>query len=168
MRQRGASRAGAWDDLLDNTPMRIFCLLAVLPLALSGCGANDAPPQPKPFDIDGAWLYLGPSDIPHTLVIDDTSMVYADVDGQWSSSWTIKAYDNGAHHFQVAFASGVGSYLPVGEGMSGAYDVSASLLTVQLAKDLAAYPPLQGPGTCTGSADGTPVPDCRLYVKNTP
>jgi hypothetical protein len=92
-------------------------------------------------------------------------MVYADVDGLWSSSWTIKAYDNGLRHFQVVFGSGSGAYLPVGESMSGSYDVSGTLLTVQLAKDLGAYPPLQSPGTCTSAADGTPVPDCRLYIK---
>jgi hypothetical protein len=133
--------------------------------ALSGCGANDTTPQREPFEIEGAWLYLGPSDVPHTFTIADASMVYADVDGHWSSSWTIESYDNGPHHFEVFFGSGSGTYLPVGEGMSGAYDVSGTLLTVQLAKGLASYPQLQSPGTCTGTADGTPVPDCRLYVK---
>ena len=53
----------------------------------------------------------------------------------------------------------------MGASMSGAYDVSGSLLTVQLAKDLSAYPPLVGAGSCTGPTDGTPVPDCRLYIK---
>lgn len=134
-------------------------------LALSGCGANDAPTQPEAFELEGSWLYLGPSDVPHTLTIDRASMSYADVDGQWSSRWTIKAYDNDKHHFQVVFGSGSGAYLPVGSSMSGAYDVGATLLTVQLSKELASYPPLQGPGTCTSTVDGTPVPDCRLYVK---
>ena len=134
-------------------------------LALSGCGANDAPTQPEPFDLEGSWLYLGPSDVPHTLKIDRASMSYADVDGQWSSSWTIKAYDNDQHHFQVVFSTGSGAYLPVGPSMSGAYDVGATLLTVQLSKEPASYPLLQGPGTCTSAVDGSPVPDCRLYVK---
>jgi len=49
--------------------------------------------------------------------------------------------------------------------MSGAYEVSGALLTVQLANDLASYPQLQSPGTCTSATDGTPVPECRLYVK---
>ena len=144
--------------------MRICRLLMLV--ALSGCGANNPPPQPEPFELEGAWLYLGPSDVPHNLTVGPSTMVYADVEGHWSSNWTIKTYENGPHHFQVVFGSGSGAYLPVGQGMSGAYDVSGSLLTVQLAKDLASYPQLQGPGTCTGTADGTPLPDCRLYVKN--
>ena len=143
-----------------------YLLLATTLAALSGCGSNDVAPQPEAFELDGAWLYLGPSDVPHTLTISDASMVYADVDGQWSSSWTIKKYENAPHHFQVAFATGSGTYLPVGDGMSGTYQVNGTFLTVQLAKDLTAYPPLQSPGTCTAMADGAPVPDCRLYVKN--
>src|SRR4051812_36900079 len=96
-------------------------LFTVMLVALAGCGANDAAPQPEPFDLQGAWLYLGPSDVPHTLKIGQESLAYADVDGHWSSTWTLKAYDNQLHHFQVAFASGAGTYLPVGESMSGAY-----------------------------------------------
>ena len=134
-------------------------------VALSGCGANNAAPQPKAFDLEGAWLYLGPSDVPHTLTVDHASMVYADVDGHWSSNWTITAFDNALHHFQVSFGSGSGSYLPVGDSMSGAYEVSGALLTVQLAKGLASYPPLLGAGTCTSATDGTPLPECRLYIK---
>jgi len=150
--------------------MRICCLVTmtlVALLALSGCGSDAVTPAPAPapFAIDGNWLYLGPSDGPHTLTIGKGSMIYTDVAGNWSSNWTIKAYDNGLHHFQVAFGSGTGTYLPVGASMSGSYDVTGTLLTVQLAKDLTAYPPLQGPGTCTGTADGMPVPECRLYVK---
>jgi hypothetical protein len=146
--------------------MRNCCLVTVILLALSGCGASDTAPQPDAFELEGAWLYLGPSDVPHTLKVGNGSMVYADVEGQWSSTWTIKAYDNEAHHFQVTFGSGSGTYLPVGQAMSGVYEVGGTLLTVQLAKDLSAYPQLQGPGTCTGVTDGMPVPDCRLYVKN--
>jgi len=138
-------------------------LMAVL--ALSGCSADTATPEAEPFEIEGAWLYLGPSDVPHTLTIGPSSMAYADVAGNWSSKWTLKAYDNTLHHFQVAFSSGSGTYLPVGESMSGTYDVGATLLTVQLSKQGGSYPPLQGAGTCTGAADGAPVPDCRLYVK---
>jgi hypothetical protein len=146
--------------------MRIGFLVAVtLGVLLSGCGTTDTAAQPEPFELAGAWLYLGPSDVPHHLTISQTAMVYDDVELHWSSSWTIKAYDNAADHFQVAFASGTGTYLPVGPSLSGAYDVSGTLLTVQLAKDLVAYPQLQGPGTCTSTADGIPVPDCRLYVK---
>jgi len=147
--------------------MRI-CLATVMmlaTLALPGCGESDAPPQTEPFEIDGAWLYLGPSDVPHDLDIGQGSMVFTDVAGSWSSKWTIKAHDNGAHHFQIEFASGSGAYLPVGSSMSGAYDVNGTLLTLQLADGLASYPPLQGPGTCTSAADGMPVPGCKLYVK---
>lgn len=146
--------------------MILRCLLAMMLAMLSGCSANDAAPKPEAFELDGAWLYLGPSDVPHNLTIGDASMVYADVDGHWSSSWKITRYDNGASHFQVIFTSGSGAYLPVGQGMSGTYEVTGTFLTVQLAKDLAAYPQLQSPGTCTAMADGSPVPDCRLYVKN--
>jgi len=41
-----------------------------------------------------------------------------------------------------------------------------TLLTVQLAQGLTAYPPLMGAGTCTGGTDGAPLPDCKLYIKN--
>ena len=92
-------------------------------------------------------------------------MVYADVDGTWSSHWTITMYDNELHHFQAAFVSGSGTYLPTGQSLSGTYDLKDALLTVQVAAGLAAYPPLQSPGTCTGATDGEPVPDCRLYIK---
>ena len=132
---------------------------------LSGCGASDAAAPPSAFEIEGAWLYLGPSDGPHTLTIDRSTMVYADVDGHWSSSWTIKSFANAAHHFQAAFSSGSGAYLPVGQSMSGTYDLMNTLLTVQLANGVSAYPPLQSAGTCTAEADGTPIPECRLYIK---
>jgi hypothetical protein len=156
----------ACDNLLDDKPMRIGCLFAVtLGMMLSACGGDDTAAPPEPFELAGAWLYLGPSDVPHHLTISQTTMTYDDVEGHWSSSWTIKAYDNGSNHFQVALAAGSGTYLPVGQSMSGAYDVGGTLLTVQLAKESSSYPQLQGPGTCTGTTDGAPVPDCRLYVK---
>ncbi len=149
--------------------MRIDCLvttIAIAMVALPGCGGDDGTEaQPEPFEIDGAWVYLGPSDAPHTLTIDDSSMTYTAVDADWSSDWTIQAYDNELHHFQVAFGSGSGTYLPVGESMSGAYELSGSLLTVQLAPGLNSYPPVQNAGTCTDPASGTPVPECRLYIK---
>lgn len=150
------------------------CLLAATAtlsmLALTGCGTTDSPAvsgpaSSAPFEIAGSWLYLGPSDGPHTLTITDQSMAYADVDGKWASSWSVKATDNDLHHFQVAFVSGSGSYLPVGQAMSGSYALSGPLLTLQLANG-ASYPALQSPGTCTdASATGTPVPDCSLYIK---
>ena len=151
--------------------MRKFYLVRVmhLALALTACGEDAAPPKEEPvprepFELEGAWLYLGPSDGPHTLTIGPTSMGYADIDAKWSSTWTIKSYDNVLHHFQVAFDSGSGAYLPVGQIMSGAYDLSGVLLTVQLANGASA-PELQGPGTCTAPASGAALPDCRLYIK---
>jgi hypothetical protein len=148
--------------------MRTCCLLAVALVVLSGCGSDDPatpPPPTEPFALEGAWLYLGPSDKPHTLTVSQATMAYADVDGQWSSSWTVKTYDNGLHHFQVALAAGSGTYLPAAESTSGVYDIAGTFLTVQLGKDAGSYPQLEGAGTCTRMTDGTPVPDCRLYVK---
>ena len=136
------------------------CLLhtsvAVVMFALTGCGDNATTPgpqamNPNPFDIEGAWLYLGPSDGPHTLTITRTAMAYADVDGKWSSTWSLKTYNNGLQQFQVAFEAGSGTYLPVGQNMSGAYQESGTLLTVQLAAG-AAYPPVQDAGTCTDAS----------------
>jgi hypothetical protein len=89
-------------------------------------------------------------------------MVYADEAGQWSSNWTIKEYDNGLHHFQVVFESGTGTYLPVGQNMSGTYAITDAILTVQLANGLGSYAPMQSPGTCTEGS--TFIPDCRLYL----
>ncbi len=153
--------------------MRICCLalIAMAMLALPGCGANDTnngnnpKPQSEPFELDGAWVYLGPSDAPHILTVSDSTMTYAAVAGDWSSKWTIKTYDNEANHFQVAFGSGSGTYVPMGQSMSGTYDLNGTVLTVQVAQGLTSYPPLQDAGTCTGATDGTPVPDCRLYIK---
>lgn len=130
-----------------------------------GCGGSSTAPPPPPFELEGAWTYLGPSDGPHDLTVGGGAMVYTDVARMWSSTWMIQSYDNGHHHFQVAFVSGSGTYLPVGQTMSGTYDLADKLLTIQLATGLASYPSLQSPGTCTGGTDGAPVPDCRLYVR---
>ena len=139
-------------------------MIALATLAVAGCGGNTTTPPPAPFELNGGWTYLGPSDVPHDLTISPGSMVYTDVDGQWSSTWTVTSYDNDLHHFQVKFDSGSGSYLPVGQSMSGTYDLK-TFLTIQLANGLTSYPPLQSPGSCTSATDGTPIPDCRLYVK---
>ena len=143
---------------------------ALAVFALTGC-SDDSPdpePQPKPapaaLDIVGSWLYLGPSDPTHTLMIDATSFAYKGVDAVWNSTWTIKATDNAAHHFQMAFASGSGQYLPMGQTLSGAYEVSGTLLSVQLASGTS-YPELKSAGTCTSASDGTPIPGCGLYIK---
>lgn len=150
--------------------MRISCLAAittVATLALAGCSSDTTtkPPPTEAFELDGSWIYLGPSDVPHDLKISDGTMGFTDVAGSWASSFTIKSYDNDLHHFQLVFSSGTGSYLPVGDSLSGAYDLSGSLLTLQFAKGLASYPPLQGVGTCTSATDGAPLPDCKLYIK---
>lgn len=148
--------------------MRISCLattITVATLALASCSANTTAPQAEAFELDGSWIYLGPSDVPHELKISDATMAFTDVAGNWASNWTIKSYDNELRHFQLGFGSGSGAYLPVGESMSAVYDLSGTLLTVQLARGLASYPPLQGSGTCTGATDGAPLPDCKLYIK---
>ena len=148
--------------------MRIWCLATLIATALPavlGCGGSTTTPPPEAFELEAGWTYLGPSDGPHDLTIADGAMVYTDVAGMWSSRWTITAHDNELHHFQVTFDSGSGTYLPVGQSMSGTYDLSQTLLTVQLANGLAAYPPLQSPGTCTAATDGAPIPDCRTYIK---
>ena len=126
-------------------------------LAPPGSGGTTAS-----VEIAGKWTYLGPSDVPHDLTINQGSMVYEDVDGKWSSKWTITAYDAALHHFQVTFDSGSGSYLPVGQSMSGTYDRGVAFLTIQLAKG-SSYPPLEGAGSCTGT-DGALIPECRLYT----
>ena len=84
--------------------MRISCLATMMTLAtmtLLGCGGGTTV-QPDAFELDGTWTYLGPSDGPHTLKISNGSMVYADEDGQWSSNWTIKDYDNGLTIFKLS------------------------------------------------------------------
>lgn len=132
---------------------------------LVGCGSGSTMmPPAKPFEIDGNWTYLGPSDPPHDLMIDNGSMNYKDLDSAWTSKWTVKSYDNGQHHFQVAFDSGSGTYLPGREMTSGAYVLNNTTLTIQLASG-SSYPQVKSPGTCTSSSDGTPDPECRLYIK---
>lgn len=131
----------------------------------AACGGNSTSSPAAAFELDGAWTYLGPSDRPHDLTIAPGSMVFKDVEGQWSSSWTIKSYDNALHHFQLGFTSGTGTYLPAGTDQSATYDLSGSLLSIQMATGSASYPSLQGAGTCTSAADGKPLSDCRLYIK---
>jgi len=146
--------------------MRIRCRATVKTLAtivLLGCGGGSTA-QPEAFELDGSWLYLGPSDGPHSLTISDGSMAYSDIDGEWSSNWTLKEYDSGLHHFQVVFETGTGTYLPVGKNMSGTYVLNGEILTVQLANGLASYSTVQSPGSCTAGGS-TLIPDCRIYVK---
>ena len=146
--------------------MRIFCLVAMITMAVAvvGCGEATTTPPPKAFEIEGDWLFLGPGTEPHDLTIGHGSIVYTDVAGKWSSNWTIKAYDNALHHFQIVFGSGSGTYLPTGQSLSGTYEVTGNFLTVQLANGLGSYPKLEGTANCTDS-NGTPIVDCSLYVK---
>jgi len=140
-------------------------MITMAMVALLGCGGGPTTPPPEALGIEGGWTYLGPSDGPHDLTISQGSMVYTDVEGMWSSHWTIKAADKDLPHFQVTFDSGSGTYLPVGQSMSGTYELSNTVLTVQLANGLASYPQLQSPGTCTRESDGAPIPECRTYIK---
>jgi len=144
---------------------RLVAMLAAVMPALGGCGGGTTTPPPAPFELQGGWTYLGPSDGPHDLTISNSSMAFTDVAGMWSSQWTIKSYDNALHHFQITFDSGSGTYLPVGSSLSGTYQLANTLLTLQVATGLSSYPPLQSPGTCTAATDGTPIPECRLYIK---
>jgi len=140
-------------------------ILALALLALSACGGSEtASPQNGPFDMEGKWLFLGPGNGPHDLTVTRSTMFYEDVEKTWSSTWTLTSYNNTAHGFRVTFASGTGTYFPVGKNMVGTYDVTGTLLSVQLASGTGAYPALLTPGTCTSPDDGAPLPDCRIYV----
>ena len=131
----------------------------------SSSGNSSGGANVEAFELDGSWIYLGPSDAPHDLKISNGTMSFIDVAGAWASNWTVKSHDDTLNHFQLAFVSGSGSYLPVGESLSATYDVAGTLLTMQLAQGVDSYPPLQGAGTCTSATDGTPLPDCKLYIK---
>jgi len=146
--------------------MRLGFLAATMILAtvaLLGCGGDEKTVPPDPFELDGEWLYLGPWDGGHTLEIGDGSMVYADVDGAWSSAWSVTEYDNGLRRFQIAFESGNGTYLPVGQKLSGTYDSSGTILTVQLADGADSYEPVQSPGSCATGASEL-IANCRVYL----
>ena len=74
---------------------RLITSITLALAALSGCGGDPkaSPPTPapsKPFEIDGSWSYLGPSDVPHDLTIDDSSITYTAEAGDWSSHWTLQ------------------------------------------------------------------------------
>jgi hypothetical protein len=132
-------------------------------IALLGCDGGSTAEQPEAFELDGTWVYLGPWDGEHMLEISNKSMVYAAIAEDWSSDWSIEQYDNGLHRFRIAFESGTGTYLPVGQNMSGAYVLSGEILTVQLSDDAGSYPPVESPGSCT-TEDSELIPDCRIYM----
>ena len=151
-------------------------MIALATMTVLGCGGgatavqpdasahSDATAQSAPFELQGTWVYLGPWDGEHTLKINCVSIVYSAVAGDWSSTWTIKDYDNGLHHFQMVFESGTGTYYPTGQKLSGTYDLNGAILTIQLSNGLGSYLPVQSPGSCTEGAS-TLIPDCRLYMK---
>ena len=158
--------------------MRISYLgmaITLVPMTLSGCTGGSTKAQPEAsvptdasvprddFDLRGSWLYLGPGDQVHTLEISNASIIYTGTGGDWSSTWTIKDYDNDLLRFQLVFKSGTGSYYPTGQSLSGSYGFSGTILTVQLADGLGAYLPLQSPGSCTVGTD--PITNCGLYMK---
>ena len=165
--------------------MKNSCLgtaLALVTTALLGCTSSGTRAQPDAsaaadasttadasvphgdFELRGSWLYLGPGDVVHTLAISNTSIVYTGIDGDWSSTWSIKSFDNDLERFQLVFQSGTGSYYPTGQSQSGTYDFSGAILTVQLADGLGSYPAMQSPGSCTvGGTDR--IANCGLYMK---
>ncbi|MBN2197064.1 MAG: hypothetical protein JW751_29940 [Polyangiaceae bacterium] len=119
--------------------------------------------QPEAFEVQGTWLYLGPWDGVHTLEISNGSIAYADVAGEWSSSFTITEYDNSLDRFQLVFESGTGTYYPPGPNVSASYVLSGEILTIQLAPDLGSYPLVQSPGSCTDEGSER-IRDCGLYM----
>jgi hypothetical protein len=160
--------------------MRIIILATMLTLTTMvcfGCGGGtdpggdspdagkaDTTVPSKPFGIEGSWLFLGPTGPGHEITISSKSIKYKGTEEDWESSWTIKKYDNDFHHFQIVFESGHGSYYPSGENLSGTYDATETILSLQLAKGLDSYPQLKNPGSCIN--DGSdPIPDCKLYMK---
>jgi len=149
--------------------------ITLIAITVSGCSGSSTKAQPDAsvpadasatrddFELQGSWLFLGPGDVMHSVVISNSSAVYTGNDGDWSSTWSIKDYDNDLQRFQLTFKSGTGSYYPTGQNLSGTYDLSG-ILTVQLADGLGSYLTLQSPGSCTVS--GTqPIPNCALYMK---
>lgn len=146
-----------------NHFLAAIALTCTTPVALLGCGESTPTPPAEALKIEGDWLFLGPGEVGHSLKISAGSMVYTG-DDAWSSSWTIKTYDNDLHHFQLTFRAGTGTYFPVGQNVSGTYDLGGTLLTIQVATG-ASYPVLQSPGTCTNAMDGAAIPDCGLYIK---
>ena len=149
--------------------------ITLIAITLSGCSGSstkalpdasvpaDASVPHDDFELSGAWLYLGPGDVQHTLEISNASAVYTGINVDWSSTWTIKDYNNDLQRFQLVFKSGTGSYLPTGQSLSGTYDLSGAILTVQLADGLGSYLTLQSPGSCT--AGGSRITNCGLYMK---
>jgi hypothetical protein len=126
---------------------------------------------PDAFEAQGRWLYLGPWDREHWLKISNGSIEYTAVNGTWSSSWTIKDYDNELDRFQLVFESGTGTYSPTlqnltGQNISGTYVLNGTILTVQLADGLGSYLPVTSPGSCMVDGGSERIPNCGLYYVN--
>lgn len=163
--------------------MKLSCLammMTVAAMTVGGCGdgtgATSGQTSPdggstaaqvptEDFELEGSWLYLGPSeDVAHTLAFTNKTLEYSDIAGDWSSSWSIKNYDNELHQFQIVFESGRGTHFPNGQEFSGTYVSKDRILTLQLAEGLESYLPLRSPGSCIEEG-GELIPDCRLYMK---
>lgn len=132
--------------------------------ATGGDATGGATVPPEPLEIQGSWLYLGPGSNGHTLEIDATSVRYAAIEGQWSSSWSITETDSALDHFRLVLESGTGTYYPVGPNVSATYASSGAILTVQLADGLGTFPPMLSPGGCIDEAS-VPIADCSLYMR---
>lgn len=132
--------------------------------AAGGSGAQTTTEKPEHFEIEGSWLYLGPWDGPHTLEITSESVQYADTDNGWSSTWSIKEYDNGLHRFELVFKTGEGEFSPSGQNLSATYVLNNGILTVQLADGLEAFQPVESPGSCT-TEESDLIPDCKIYMQ---
>ncbi len=115
-------------------------------------------------DRASAPLFRCPCEPLSHVIATNASAVNAVVDGAWSSKRTIKDYDNRLHQFQLVFESGTGTYSPAGQNLSGTYDLSGAILTIQLANGLGSYPPLQSPGSCTDEGSNR-IGNCGLYMK---
>ena len=132
--------------------------------AMGGDATGGATVPPEPLEIQGSWLYLGPGGAGHTLEIGQTSVTYAAIEGEWSSTWTVSESDNALDHFRLVLESGTGAYYPVGPNVSATYVASGAILTVQLADGLGPFPVVESPDSCI-DASSVPIPDCALYMR---
>jgi hypothetical protein len=124
--------------------------------------ATDASVPHGDFELNGSWLYLGPWDQLHTLTITNTSLVYSGEGGDWSSTFTLKDFDNDLQRFQMVFKSGNGSYMPTGQSLSGTYDLSGAILAIQLTNGLGSYSPIEASCLTAGSER---IANCGRYMK---
>ncbi len=126
-------------------------------------GKADTAASSEPFAIEGLWLFLGPTGPGHEITISSKSIKYKGTESDWESNWTIKKYDNELHNFQLVYESGHGSAYPTGERLSGTYEATDIILSVQLAQGLDAYQPVKNPDSCMNESE--PIADCKRYMK---